>query len=48
MKVLIACEERQTVTMEFRKLNIEAYSCDILPSSGQQCDQKHFLELRRQ
>ena len=33
-KVLIACEESQTVTIEMRKLNIHAYSCDILPCSG--------------
>ena len=34
MKVLIACEESQAVTIEFRKLGHEAYSCDILPCSG--------------
>lgn len=34
MNVLIACEESQTVCKEFRKLGIEAYSCDILPCSG--------------
>lgn len=33
-KVLIACEESQAVTIEFRKRGIEAYSCDILPCSG--------------
>jgi len=33
-KVLIACEESQAVTIEFRKLGIEAYSCDIEPCSG--------------
>jgi hypothetical protein len=33
-KVLIACEESQAVTKEMRRLNIEAYSCDILPCSG--------------
>ena len=33
-KVLIACEESQAVTIEMRKLGIEAYSCDILPCSG--------------
>jgi site-specific DNA-cytosine methylase len=32
--VLIACEESQVVTIEFRKLGIEAYSCDIIPCSG--------------
>jgi len=34
MKILIACEESQAVTIEFRKLGHEAYSCDILPCSG--------------
>ena len=34
MKILIACEESQTITKEFRKLGHEAYSCDVLPSSG--------------
>lgn len=33
-KVLIACEESQAVTKEMRALNIEAYSCDILPCTG--------------
>lgn len=34
MKILIACEESQAVTKEFRKLGHEAYSCDIIPCSG--------------
>lgn len=34
MKILVACEESQRVTTEFRKLGHEAYSCDILPCSG--------------
>ena len=34
MKVLIACEESQRICTEFRKLGHEAYSCDILPTSG--------------
>lgn len=34
MRVLIGCEESQAVTIEFRKLGIEAFSCDILPCSG--------------
>lgn len=34
MKILIACEESQAVTKEFRKLGYEAYSCDLLPCSG--------------
>lgn len=34
MKVLVACEESQEVTIELRKLGVEAYSCDILDCSG--------------
>lgn len=34
MKILIACEESQAVTIEFRELGHEAYSCDLLPCSG--------------
>jgi len=33
-KVLVACEESQAVTIEMRKLGIEAFSCDIEPCSG--------------
>jgi hypothetical protein len=33
-KVLVACEESQVVTIEFRKMGIEAYSCDVQESSG--------------
>lgn len=33
-RVLVACEESQAVTKEFRKLGFEAYSCDLLPCSG--------------
>lgn len=33
-KVLVACEESQTVTIQMRALGIEAYSCDIEPCSG--------------
>lgn len=34
MKILIACEESQTVCKAFRQLGDEAYSCDVLPCSG--------------
>lgn len=34
VKVLCACEESQAVTSELRKMGIEAYSCDLLPTSG--------------
>jgi len=35
MKILIACEESQAVTIELRKLGHEAYSCDIMDCSGE-------------
>jgi hypothetical protein len=34
MKILIACEESQTVCKAFRAKGHEAFSCDILPCSG--------------
>ena len=34
MKILVACEESQAVTKEFRALGHEAYSCDIVDCSG--------------
>lgn len=34
MKVLVACEESQTVCKAFRAKGHEAYSCDVLPCSG--------------
>lgn len=34
MKVLVACEESQTVCKAFRERGHEAYSCDILEPSG--------------
>lgn len=34
MKILVACEESQAVTIELRKLGHIAYSCDIEPCSG--------------
>jgi len=34
MKILVACEESQTVTLELLKLGHDAYSCDIEPCSG--------------
>jgi len=34
IKILVACEESQVVTIELRKLGHEAFSCDILPCSG--------------
>lgn len=34
MRVLLACEESQSVCIEFRKLGHEAFSCDIQECSG--------------
>lgn len=34
MKILIACEESQTICKAFREKGHEAFSCDLLPSSG--------------
>jgi site-specific DNA-cytosine methylase len=34
MRVLVACEESQRVCQAFRDKGHEAYSCDILPTSG--------------
>lgn len=51
MKVLVACEESQAVTIELRKLGHEAFSCDILPCSGGHPEwhlQKDVTELLKQ
>ena len=34
MKILVACEDSQAVTIEMRRLGHKAYSCDIEPCSG--------------
>ncbi|MEG0396789.1 MAG: DNA cytosine methyltransferase [Oscillospiraceae bacterium] len=34
MKILVACEESQAITIELRKLRHEAYSCDTETCSG--------------
>lgn len=52
MRILVACEESQTVMKEFRALGHSAWSCDIQPCSGGhpewhlQCDVR--LSLREQ
>lgn len=33
-KLLVACEESQTITIAFRNKGVEAYSCDLQPCSG--------------
>ena len=35
MKILVACEESQAVTIELRKLGHDAFSCDIIECSGE-------------
>lgn len=42
-RILIACEESQAVTIAFRKLGFEAFSCDLLPCSGNH-PEWHFQE----
>ena len=34
MRILVACEESQAVTIELRRLGHDAYSCDVEPCSG--------------
>ena len=34
MRILVACEESGIVTSRFRRRGHEAYSCDLLPTSG--------------
>lgn len=52
MRVLAACEESQAVTLAFRELGHEAYSCDIEPCSGGHpewhlhCDALEVLKLK--
>jgi hypothetical protein len=50
-KILIACEESQRVTIEFRKLGFEAYSCDVIECSGGHPEwhlQQDVIELLKQ
>lgn len=52
MRILVACEESQAVTIELRRLGHEAYSCDIEPCSGGhpewhlQCDALELLKMK--
>ena len=47
--VLLACEESQVVTIAFRKLGFNAFSCDIVPCRGKhpewhlQCDVRDLI-----
>lgn len=40
--ILVACEESQAITKEFRKLGFNAFSCDILECSGG-CPEWHIM-----
>lgn len=52
MRILCACEESQAVTTEFRRGGHEAYSCDLLPTSGKhpewhiQADALEIVKMR--
>lgn len=46
LRILLACEESQAVTKEFRKLGHEAYSCDILPCSGGHPEWHHQKDVK--
>jgi hypothetical protein len=52
VRILVACEESQAVTIELRKLGHEAYSCDIIECSGGhpewhlQCDVTELLKMK--
>ena len=51
MKILVACEESQAVTIELRKLGHESFSCDLLPCSGGYPEwhyQKDVVELLKE
>lgn len=37
MKILVGCEESQTITKAFRDAGHEAYSCDLQPTRGNPC-----------
>ena len=45
MRVLVACEESQRVCSAFRALGHEAYSCDILPTSGDHPDWHYQCDI---
>jgi len=34
MRILVACEESQTIANAYREMGREAYSCDLIPCSG--------------
>jgi len=51
LRVLVACEESQAVTIELRKLGHDAFSCDLLPETGGHPEwhiQTDLLEILKQ
>lgn len=46
MRILVACEESQAVTIAFRNKGHEAYSCDLIPCSGGH-PEWHFMDDAR-
>lgn len=51
MRILVACEESQRVTIELRRRGHAAYSCDLLPCSGGKPEwhiQKDVLQVMQQ
>lgn len=42
MKVLIGCEESQTICKKFRQANFDSYSCDLRPTQG---DPKYHYQM---
>ena len=43
MRIIVGCEESQIITQAFRDLGHEAYSCDLIPTSGKH-PEWHFQE----
>lgn len=46
MKILVACEESQIVTKSFRLYNHNAYSCDIVPTLGDNSEWHIVADVR--
>lgn len=46
MRILVGCEESQVVTAAFRRNGHEAYSCDLLQTSGKRKDWHITIDLR--
>jgi len=47
MKIIVSCEESQRVTKALRLRGHDAYSCDILPTSGEREDWHIKEDIRR-